>query len=209
MRRLISIIFAVTAFASHTATAQSVEDIERGIEECKAISVEQLRSACLQAGEQFLQSQKLEANQNTASEPTPPAIQANTTALEAERVALAKERAELDAARAALETKSAEAAENERLGVLARLGLARNVKSSDKKVAATLTIDRVKANGYKRYILYTSDGDVLVQDTASKRMNLPESFPATATLRSGLFGSKWISFTEFPDQSYKVDVRRR
>ena len=207
--RLLTLSGLTLVMIGSDANAQtpSRDQVLQGIEECKEISVDFMRTACLQAAEQFLA--------NTTSEPerpSEPAIVAEapeqaTDGIAAERAALAKERAEIEQARAALEAENGKRSENERRGVLARLGLARNKQEKNKeKIAATITIDRITYNKKKIHRFYTSDGDILLEDVDNLRMRLPSSLPATATFEQRFLGSKWITFTEHPKRSYKVKI---
>lgn len=219
MRRLLPILITTMLLPITFVTAQTVtrEEVLASIDECRVISVDFMRAACLEAANRFLQenpelAQVMPAPTLSGSDAaTPPIAQdptpVTTADLATERAALVRERAEIEEARAALEAQSRSQSENERLGLLARLGLARNAEKDDEKIAATITIDRVTYNRNKIHTFYTSDGDVILQDPDSLRMRLPDDFPATATLERRTLGSKWLTFTDNPGRSYKVKVR--
>lgn len=206
---LISIpLFTLTQFSN--AQAPSPEEVQQGIKECKTVSIDVMREACLAAADQFLKTGAQSENEGSvAAAPIPQAsIQNSQTDIDLARAALAQERAEIEQARAELEAQSETRSENERLGLLARLGLARNVETQedDKDLAATITIERVTYNRQKIHTFYTSDGDILRQDTNSLQMRLPDKFPATARLERRVLGSKWLAFEDRPKRFYKVKV---
>lgn len=201
MYRLLPLLIALAMFGS-PATPQSREDVLKGIEECSSLSVEFMRTACLDAANRFL-----EETPPLNSETPPAPIPTETVNIEARRAALAKERAEIEQARAALEKQRSEQSENERRGVLARLGLARNANDdSNENLSASVTIERITFNKEKIHRFYTTDGDILLEDANNRRMVLPSSLPATAIVKSGFLGSKWLSFAEHPKRSYKIKV---
>lgn len=215
MRTIIATcLFVIGIATSASAQTDSKEDVLAAIETCRGISILEVRQACMNAADTVLK--RLDQSATGPQSPQPPiraetspaprAIQQAELDLEAERAALAKERAELEEERAALEAKSDDASENERLGMLARLGLARNAENKNEEISATLTITRAKSNRQRLYTLWTSDGDVLVQQSGGRSLRLPDTLPATATLERRTFGSKWITFTENPKRSYKVKV---
>lgn len=200
------------------AVPPSRADVIASIEECRAISVAFMRQACLEAANQFLQARPEISDAAPAlpaiSTPPPTAPDAlnlaETRDIESQLAAIATERAALEKARAELESTAQQSqqarTENERLGLLTRLGLARNVENTEEKIAATITIERATYNRQKIYTFYTSEGDILRQNRESLSMRLPKSLPATATLDRRTFGSKWLTFTDIPDRSYKVKI---
>lgn len=195
MRILIFLGMILTiSISGAVANAQTPgrDDVLKGIEQCGAISVDFMRAACLDAGNRFLEG-------DTAAITSP-------VDAEAERAALAQERAEIDKARAELDAKAQTQSANERLGLLTRLGLARNTEQDDENLAAIITIERVTYNRKKIHRFFTSDGDIIIQDARSLSMRLPDTFPATATLEKRSLGSKWLTFTDIPNRTYRVKI---
>lgn len=194
---------------AHSQTTPTLEDIQKSVEACKAVTVDVMRQACLEAASQFLENQN-SAPSAIAPPPKPPSpgtsLQSPEAEIQTARAALAKERAEIEQARAELDAKAQTRSANERLGLLSRLGLARNVEQDDENLAATITIERVTYNRKKIHRFYTSDGDIIVQDARSLRMRLPDTFPATATLEKRTLGSKWLTFTDIPGRTYRVKI---
>jgi len=228
--RYISTAIIMLAFAAPLpAMADEQSDVLQAILACRAISEDTSRLACMDAASAPLDPTPDEPLAPAPVVPTPPVPTPPVTTppatpvppltppapviaqadLEAERAALAKERSEIEQARAALEAQTQTQSENERLGVLARLGLARNAERKDERIAATITINRAIPNRRKLYTFYTSDGDLIRQDPNSRRMRLPDSLPATATIESRVLGSKWLTFTDKPGRSYKVKILDR
>ena len=220
--RILLFLVATLAISSGTpASAQepSRSDVLQGIEECRAISIEFMRDACLDAANDFLQrNDETPAPSISTPEiaPVPLATEAQENEkadIELARAALAKERTEIEQARAVLEEQAQAQneirAENERLGLLARLGLVGAGDKADEKIAVNLTIERATHNRQNIYTFYTSEGDVIRQDRDTLRMRLPKDFPATATLERRIFGSKWLTFSDRPGRSYKVKVLQR
>jgi len=189
--------------SAQTPQTPNREDVLKGIEECASLSVEFMRAACLEAANQFLETNTPPAQ----TLPSPSQAQTNDLAeIETARAALEKERAQIEQDRAALAAQTQVRSENERLGLLARLGLARNAEVKDEQISATITIERVTYNRQNIHTFYTSDGDIIRQDPRALRMRLPENFPATATLERRTFGSKWLTFTDNPERTYKVNI---
>jgi hypothetical protein len=210
---LIIVFSVLLSGAAANAQAPGRDDVLKSIEQCRAISVDFMRAACLDAGNRFLADDTAiitSAPSAIAPPPTPPSPSTSLQSPEAEvqtaRAALAKERAEIEQARAELDAKVQTQSANERLGLLSRLGLARNVEQDDENLAATITIERVTYNRKKIHRFYTSDGDIIVQDARSLRMRLPDTFPATATLEKRTLGSKWLTFTDIPGRTYRVKI---
>lgn len=200
------LIFGVLPFICAPVQAQTEtrQDVLDSMEECRAISVSFMRDACLQAADAFLAGLD---EQTTTAQPdsvaTPSTLE--LAEIEAARAALEQERAELEKSRAALEASEADRAEEQRRGVLARLGLAQE-GSDNEELAATITIQRITVNSSGIHTFHTSEGDRLVQFRTGRRMRAPSSLPATARLERRVLGSKWIVFDEHPSRSYKVKV---
>ena len=219
MRILLFLVSAPALLAGTLASAQegpSRSDVLEGIKDCQAVSIEFMRDACIDAANEFLKRNQEVVSPNGFAPDVPTASPA-TESLEDERgdielarAALAKERTEIEQARAVLEEEAQAQdkirAENERLGLFARLGLTGDSKKTDEKIAVSLTIERATRNRQNIYTFYTSDGDTIRQDRDTLRMRLPEEFPATATLERRIFGSKWLTFSDRPGRSYKVKV---
>jgi len=195
MRHASAAIIMLAFAAPLPAYADEQGDILKAFLACRAISDDTARLACMDAAAQ---------NAPIVSAPKQQTAQAQLN-LEAERAALAKERAELDQQRAALEAHDKAAAENKREDLLTRLGLGDNSQKSE-KVATTVTINRAVKNRQNIYTLYTSDGNIIQQEVNSRRMRLPDSLPAAATIELRTLGSKWLTFTEKPSRSYKVKI---
>lgn len=199
--RHISAAIIILAFTTPLpALADEQNDVLKAILACRTISDDTARLACMDAA-----SAAAIKSAPVASAPHSPQPPQAQVSLEAERAALAKERAELEQQRAALEAKDKTAAENERNGLLARLGLG-DASQQDEKIATTITINRAVKNRQSVYTLYTSDGDIIQQEVNSRRMRLPDNLPATATIELRTLGSKWLTFTEKPSRSYKVKI---
>jgi len=212
-------IFALSGALAFGQTSDTPkrEDILKGIEECRNLSIDFMRTACLDAANQFLATNAstpqapdstatAPSNTNAAPLASPQPDVSNSADIEATRAALAKERAQIEQDRAALQQQAQARSENERLGLLTRLGLARNTENTAEQLAATITIERVTYNRNKIHTFYTSDGDIIRQDPNALRMRLPDSFPATATLERRTLGSKWLTFTDKPKRSYRVQI---
>lgn len=221
MRILLFLAATLAVFSGTPASAQepSRSDVLQGIEECRAISIAFMRDACLDAANDFLQrndetpAQSISTPEIALVPPATEPLENERADIELARAALAKERTEIEQARAVLaeqaQAQNEVRAENERLGLFARLGLVGDGNKADEKIAVSLTIDRATRNRQNIYTFYTSDGDAIRQDRDALRMRLPKDFPATATLERRVFGSKWLTFSDRPGRSYKVKVLER
>ena len=187
------------------AQTESRQDVLDSMEECRAISVAFMRDACLQAADAFLAG----TDEQEATSQQPAATSGRELAeVEAIRAELEKERAELEESRAALKASEIDRAEDQRRGILARLGLGQEA-SDDERLAVSLTIERITVNSNKIHTFYTSEGDRLVQTRVGRNLLAPSSLPATARLEQRVIGSKWLVFDEHPSRSYKVKVVNR
>lgn len=211
MRKL-GIVIIMGLLASGPVCAQSVsrEAIDEAAQTCRTIGVEAIRAACLQAAEDLLAPAQPSNNADTSE--TPEDISTAATAAELQQLAnarasLEEERLAFEQAQAAAAAAEAEAdTETERRGLLARLGL--GSENDTEELAATLTIERITVNRNGKHRFYTSEGDVLLETPAGRRLKLPRTLPATATLERRSFGGKWLIFEENPKRGIKVSIPR-
>ena len=207
------------------AEAGPQEDALEALAACRAIKVEAVQRACMDAANDLLAEARAATPAAPATPapvaptapivtaPTPPAI--DTAAAEkaaaeaaAERAALVAEREALEAERAALATERAaiDAAASAPTTAPAVQGpsLLERLRPASRESAPVqiVKIVRRRRTGKLRFI--TEDG--LVFDQALDRINFqpPSRLPADATISFGALGSKWIRFADEPDRKYKV-----
>lgn len=198
-----------------SAKAGPQEDAAEAMTACRAIKVDTVRLACMDAAADLLNDTSaavieppvttdrgIEAETGIPETGTAATVRAADVAAEraeiaAEREAIAAERAALENERAAIETATVE---QDRPSLRERLTRS-SAEASDVQI---VRIVRRGANGLVTF--FTDEGVVFNQANSSLALRPPSSLPAEATLSFGVFGSKWIAFSENPGRKYKVSL---
>ena len=198
MRVRVSLLTAAMICAApQLAFADDLSDAATKVTECRSISDDAARLACLDAAALAV-SLALNTGSSTAS--TAPVVTAPAPPSEPEW-ARAPEPKQAPVQQAATEAPQPKA-EQENVPIWARVFRSDEPKEKADNVYA-VTITRITRNNAGRHFFHTSEGQVWRQTVADK-VRAPKSLPVDAVIQQKVLGSPALSFADDTPGSYTV-----